>query len=131
MPAAPDIRTPPSARWWRCASSGTPYSPLRKKSATSSCGAGEDPAGAPPSSLRSICLRGGVALTHCVSSRGELGRRTSRPGASWADEHLAPGSQPRIEVRPLAGYTFGMKTAVSLPDEVFDEAERLARRLKK
>jgi predicted transcriptional regulator len=29
------------------------------------------------------------------------------------------------------GYTFGMKTAVSLPDEVFRDAERLARRLKK
>jgi hypothetical protein len=29
------------------------------------------------------------------------------------------------------GYTFGMKTAVSIPDEVFDEAERLARSLKK
>ena len=29
------------------------------------------------------------------------------------------------------GYTFGMKTAVSLPDEIFREAERLAQRLKK
>lgn len=29
------------------------------------------------------------------------------------------------------GYTLGMKTAVSLPDEVFDGAERLARRTKK
>ncbi len=29
------------------------------------------------------------------------------------------------------GYTSGMKTAVSLPDEVFRDAERLARRLKK
>lgn len=29
------------------------------------------------------------------------------------------------------GYTFGMKTAVSIPDEVFQTAERLARRLKK
>jgi predicted transcriptional regulator len=28
------------------------------------------------------------------------------------------------------GYTFGMKTAVSVPDEVFDRAERLAKRLK-
>ena len=28
-------------------------------------------------------------------------------------------------------YTFGMKTAVSLPDEVFRKAERLARRLGK
>ncbi len=30
-----------------------------------------------------------------------------------------------------SGYTFGMKTAISLPDEVFRDAERLARRLKK
>jgi predicted transcriptional regulator len=27
------------------------------------------------------------------------------------------------------GYTFGMKTAVSIPDDVFDEAARLADRL--
>jgi hypothetical protein len=29
------------------------------------------------------------------------------------------------------GYTSGMKTAISLPDGIFEEAERLARRLKK
>lgn len=29
------------------------------------------------------------------------------------------------------GYTPGMKTAVSIPDEVFRKAERLARRMKK
>lgn len=29
------------------------------------------------------------------------------------------------------GYTFGMKTAISLPDGIFHEAERLAKRLKK
>lgn len=29
-----------------------------------------------------------------------------------------------------SGYIFGMKTAISLPDEVFEEAERLASRLK-
>jgi len=29
------------------------------------------------------------------------------------------------------GYTFGMKTAISLPDAVFRDAERLAKRLKK
>ena len=28
------------------------------------------------------------------------------------------------------GYTFGMKTAVSVPDEVFQRAERLAKRMK-
>ena len=30
-----------------------------------------------------------------------------------------------------AGYTAGMKTAISVPDAVYAEAERLARRLKK
>ena len=30
-----------------------------------------------------------------------------------------------------AGYTKGMKTAVSIPDDVFEGAERLARRTKK
>src|SRR4029077_3448729 len=30
-----------------------------------------------------------------------------------------------------SGYTPGMKTAVSIPDDVFEEAERLARRMKK
>ena len=29
------------------------------------------------------------------------------------------------------GYTFGMKTAISIPDDVFKRAEVLARRLKK
>lgn len=29
------------------------------------------------------------------------------------------------------GYTFGMKVAISVPDPIFREAERLARRLKK
>lgn len=29
------------------------------------------------------------------------------------------------------GYTYSMKTAISIPDAVFAEAERLARRLKK
>ena len=31
----------------------------------------------------------------------------------------------------FCGYTSGMKTAVSIPDQVFAETERLARRLKK
>lgn len=31
----------------------------------------------------------------------------------------------------IVGYTDGMKTAVSLPDDVFEEAERQARRTKK
>ncbi len=31
----------------------------------------------------------------------------------------------------LPGYTLGMKTAVSIPDDVFERAERLARRAKR
>jgi metal-responsive CopG/Arc/MetJ family transcriptional regulator len=31
----------------------------------------------------------------------------------------------------LSGYTYGMKTAISIPDEVYQRAERLARRTKK
>jgi metal-responsive CopG/Arc/MetJ family transcriptional regulator len=30
-----------------------------------------------------------------------------------------------------AGYTAGMKTAISIPDKIFQDAERLCRRLKK
>lgn len=31
----------------------------------------------------------------------------------------------------ISGYTPGMKTAVSIPDQVFEQAERLARRTRK
>jgi metal-responsive CopG/Arc/MetJ family transcriptional regulator len=31
----------------------------------------------------------------------------------------------------MRGYTLSMKTAISIPDHIFEEAERLARRLKK
>ena len=43
------------------------------------------------------------------------------------------GSQAgvRLSTVVLHGYTFGMKTAISIPDKVFAEAERLSRRLKK
>jgi predicted DNA-binding protein len=37
--------------------------------------------------------------------------------------HKNPHAEP-----PSTGYTFGMKTAVSIPDEVFEKVERLARR---
>jgi len=35
-----------------------------------------------------------------------------------------------IDSRPLGGHTSGMKTAVSIPDDVFEDAERLASRLR-
>ena len=46
---------------------------------------------------------------------------------------LLPGraADPQaIETPGLQGYTLGMKTAVSIPDEVFERAERLARRVR-
>jgi len=36
-----------------------------------------------------------------------------------------------VDVAACRSYTFGMKTAVSLPDDVFKEAERFARRSRK
>jgi predicted transcriptional regulator len=51
------------------------------------------------------------------------------------------GSLPRAEqssrhscqfaAQQFCGYTFGMKTAVSIPDDVFEGAQRLARRTKR
>jgi len=46
--------------------------------------------------------------------------------ASWPQDGLVSVASKRP-----SGYTFGMKTAISLPDDVFQQAERLARRLKK
>lgn len=58
----------------------------------------------------------------------------------WADRHSPrhvhspsgqSGNQARGTVRERvkrSGYTPGMKTAVSIPDEVFEKVERLARR---
>ena len=36
-----------------------------------------------------------------------------------------------IDLAILTGYTFGMKTAISIPDGLFDEAEQLAKRTKR
>ena len=48
------------------------------------------------------------------------------PRSRAADRRRSTG----IDARPLAGYTSGMKTAVSIPDDVFEDAERLASRLR-
>ena len=37
----------------------------------------------------------------------------------------------RIDNRPIPGYTLGMKTAISIPGDLFLEAERYARSTKK
>lgn len=41
------------------------------------------------------------------------------------------GRRLPLERSDIHGYTFGMKTAVSIPDEVFTKVERLARRVRK
>ena len=38
---------------------------------------------------------------------------------------------PRFDIRGVEGYTLGMKTAISIKSDVFQKAERLARRMKK
>ena len=61
--------------------------------------------------------------------RGEFAATSWRWGVSGcekshgkaADQESLPRSRPH-------GYTLGMKTAISIPDEVFDVAEKLARR---
>ena len=52
-------------------------------------------------------------------------KRTSRVAARRSH---GPNHLDRLETR---GCTTGMKTAISLPEAVFEEAERFARRLKK
>ena len=46
------------------------------------------------------------------------------------DKNRVPREFQRKPDGRRVGYTFGMKTAISIPDAVFDEAERLARRVK-
>lgn len=38
--------------------------------------------------------------------------------------------QPNVDAGYNLGYTFGMKTAISVPDPVFEAAEQLARKLR-
>jgi len=53
------------------------------------------------------------------------------PPAMGSCDTPSSGVAPGIVAGTWNGYTFGMKTAISIPNEVFDEAERLAKRLKK
>jgi len=59
------------------------------------------------------------------------GRIFPRP---LADTNELPGCScwrsTCIEARPLGGYARGINTAVSIPDDVFEDAERLASRLR-
>ncbi len=51
-------------------------------------------------------------------------------------ESLRPGWRERVLSQPLqiqsrGGYTAGMKTAISIPDDIYATADRLAKRLRK
>ncbi len=59
-----------------------------------------------------------------IRSTGARDDWSVRDGPPGAGRSAAAGQVDR-------SYTFGMKTAISLPDGIFREAERLARRLKK
>src|SRR5213592_2431979 len=52
--------------------------------------------------------------------RGFLHSRARRLSTNWP--------QMRPPSRTRSGYNFGMNTAVSIPDEIFEKVERLARR---
>jgi predicted transcriptional regulator len=56
---------------------------------------------------------------------GTNGPTRAKTGLECAARRLGLAS------RRKCGYTFGMKTAVSIPNELFDVAERLARRTRK
>lgn len=62
---------------------------------------------------------GGPSLSHGRSASDDSSSVRFRPVT------------PALEATRVRGYTLGMKTAVSIPDEVFDKAERLARRAKR
>jgi hypothetical protein len=53
-------------------------------------------------------------------------RTTHLACAVWTQRRVR-----EVYPRRLVGYTPGMKTAISIPNDVFDEAEALARRMKK
>jgi antitoxin MazE6 len=70
---------------------------------------------------RAIVCRA-AAVTHS-SGTHRLGVAETRLGGQQQEK--------RVVDRKQAGYTFSMKIAVSVPDDVFLEGERLARRMKR
>src|SRR6266850_5589059 len=74
----------------------------------------DPPMSASPESLRRIRLYLGPAIEAEFIPRGVRGIRSDAADSAWR-----------------SGYTFGMKTAVSIPDDVFEKVERLARRARK
>ena len=80
------------------------------------------------SSTRRIATRGRCG-SRCASRR----QRTVGRSDAWVPSRAANALSSAASDRPAdvaCGYTSGMKTAISIPDDVFAEAERLARRLK-
>ena len=65
-------------------------------------------------------------LTQRIQRPERRGRRKDSRG-----ENRDQGQTPQLIADVPYGYTFGMKTAISIPDEVFEDAERLARRTKR
>ena len=53
------------------------------------------------------------------------------PGRLVTAEETRLRLRPYIDRGPRNGYTGGMKTAVSIPDELFEKAERLAKQSRK
>ena len=52
------------------------------------------------------------------------------PGGACVDIGIECNPSLEVGTEQQAGYTRGMKTAISIPDDVFQEAERLAAALK-
>lgn len=74
----------------------------------------------------------GVTLRSVALGTGRAAEREGR----WADPFTLPeiftSTGTGKNLRPAThGYTSGMKTAVSVPDDVFEKVERLARRSRK
>jgi hypothetical protein len=62
-----------------------------------------------------------------LAAETQIVRRKKKPPDAQRRDHRPPGTLDRVQ---YPGHTFGMKAAVSIPDEVFQEADRLARKLK-
>ena len=68
-------------------------------------------------------LAGSAPCDAAASRLRRSARRVCWPRAAECDRSAG------LERARIPGYTFGMKTAVSIPDDVFEDAERLASRL--
>ena len=78
-------------------------------------------------------LEAGGEIAGGAARCGRAGRPVVFRVAEQLQRAVADGGVCDVEVglfmRSGSGYTLGMKTAVSVPNEVFERAERLARRL--